>query len=116
MDHLDRRIALRSSTAVSSFCRLGQRLIQDPINVSEYREFLAEYEILDYMTKSPPTEIVKPEQTYYIPHHVVLRDSSATTCLRVVFNASCRTSNGTSLNDHCSLANFKGLIATFLMQ
>jgi len=88
------------STIVSNFRRLEQRLIRDSINASEYREFLAEYETLDHMTKNPSTEIVKPEQTYYIPHHAVLRDNSATTCLCVVFNASCRTSNGTSLNDH----------------
>ncbi|KYN27671.1 hypothetical protein ALC57_02931, partial [Trachymyrmex cornetzi] len=36
----------------------------------------------------------------YIPHHSVLRETSSTTKLRVVFNASCKTTNGTSLNDH----------------
>lgn len=36
----------------------------------------------------------------YIPHHPVLRESSSTTKLRVVFNASCKTSNGSTLNDH----------------
>jgi len=35
------------------------------------------------MIKSLPTEIVKPEQIYYIPHHAVLRDSSATIRLRL---------------------------------
>ncbi|KYN41956.1 hypothetical protein ALC56_03625, partial [Trachymyrmex septentrionalis] len=40
------------------------------------------------------------KQNYYIPHHAILRDSSAIIRLRVVFNASCRTSNGMSLNDH----------------
>jgi len=40
------------------------------------------------MTKSPPTEIVKPEQIYYISHHLVLHDSNAITHLRIVFNAS----------------------------
>ncbi|KAG5339771.1 SETMR methyltransferase, partial [Acromyrmex heyeri] len=55
----------------------------------EYREFLAEYEALSHIK----------EQTYYIPHHAILRDNSATTRLRVMFNASCHTSNGMSLND-----------------
>ncbi|XP_029165344.1 uncharacterized protein LOC114936337 [Nylanderia fulva] len=36
----------------------------------------------------------------YIPHHPVLRESSSTTKLRVVFNASCKTSNGSTLNDY----------------
>ncbi|XP_018399600.1 PREDICTED: uncharacterized protein LOC108777259 [Cyphomyrmex costatus] len=69
------------------------------------------------MTKSPPTEIVKPEQAYYIPHHAVLRDSSATTRLRVVFNASCRTSDGTSLNDHMLIGpKLQRDLATVIMQ
>ncbi|XP_018371806.1 PREDICTED: uncharacterized protein LOC108766801 [Trachymyrmex cornetzi] len=92
--------ATHSRTPEGRFHRLEQRLNRNPIIASEYREFLAEYETLGRMTKRPPTEIIKPEQAYYIPHHAVLRDSSTTTRLRVVFNASCRTSNGTSLNDH----------------
>ncbi|XP_043071692.1 uncharacterized protein LOC122322695 [Drosophila grimshawi] len=40
------------------------------------------------------------EPHYYIPHHCVLKPSSESTKLRVVFDASCRTSNQTSLNDH----------------
>ncbi|XP_070170386.1 uncharacterized protein [Polyergus mexicanus] len=39
-------------------------------------------------------------QAVYIPHHPVLRESSSTTKLRVVFNASCKTSNGSTLNNH----------------
>lgn len=88
------------SIAVSSFLRMEQRLSQDQTKASEYRDFLAEYEALGHMIQLSPTENVKPDQSYYIPHHAVLRESSATTRLRVVFNASCRTSNGSSLNDH----------------
>lgn len=35
----------------------------------------------------------------YIPHHPVLRESSCTTKLQVVFNASNKTRDGTALND-----------------
>ncbi|KYN02013.1 hypothetical protein ALC62_07192, partial [Cyphomyrmex costatus] len=86
--------------AITSLHRLDRRLCRDPRKASEYSDFLAEYETLGHMTKSPPSEIANQEQAYYIPHHAVLRDTSATTRLRVVFNASCRTSNGLSLNDH----------------
>ncbi|XP_018392969.1 PREDICTED: uncharacterized protein LOC108772023, partial [Cyphomyrmex costatus] len=86
--------------AITSLHRLDRRLCRDPRKASEYSDFLAEYETLGHMTKSSLSEIANQEQAYYIPHHAVLCDSSATTRLRVVFNASCRTSNGLSLNDH----------------
>lgn len=53
------------------------------------------------MERVPETDL-RPtcSQVYYIPHHAIFRESSTTSRLRVVFNALCRTSNGTSLNDH----------------
>ncbi|XP_058817019.1 uncharacterized protein LOC131680315 [Topomyia yanbarensis] len=38
-------------------------------------------------------------QTYYVPHHAVFKPDSTTTKLRVVFDASCATSTGVSLNN-----------------
>ncbi|RVE41594.1 hypothetical protein evm_013754 [Chilo suppressalis] len=40
-----------------------------------------------------------PQPNYFLPHHGVFRDDSATTKLHVVFNASQPTSSGKSLND-----------------
>ncbi|XP_018402192.1 PREDICTED: uncharacterized protein LOC108779302, partial [Cyphomyrmex costatus] len=65
---------------------------------SEYREFLLEYENHGHMKKL--VEPVSASQSVYIPHHAVIREHSSTTRLRVVFNASQSTSNGSSLNDH----------------
>ncbi|XP_067205391.1 uncharacterized protein [Linepithema humile] len=36
---------------------------------------------------------------YYMPHHAVFKDTSSTTKIRVVFDASCKTDTGVSLND-----------------
>lgn len=66
---------------------------------AEYGQFLQEYEHLGHMQQASPGE-TSSAQDVYIPHHPVIRDSSAITHLRVVFNASHLTSNATSLNDH----------------
>ncbi|XP_014205392.1 uncharacterized protein LOC106637200 [Copidosoma floridanum] len=39
------------------------------------------------------------EQGYFMPQHPVLKPSSSTTKVRAVFNASCKTDKGLSLND-----------------
>ena len=42
---------------------------------------------------------VPVQETYYFPIHAVFKQSSSTTKLRIVFDASCRTTSGASLND-----------------
>ncbi|XP_029156836.1 uncharacterized protein LOC114929457 [Nylanderia fulva] len=64
----------------------------------QYFNFMREYEALGHMRKASP--LSEFFQCVYIPHHPVFRDGSATTHLRVVFNASSLTSSGKSLNDN----------------
>ena len=40
-----------------------------------------------------------PSQVYYLPIHVVYKNSSTSTKVRAVFDASAKTSTGISLND-----------------
>ncbi|XP_071578402.1 uncharacterized protein [Temnothorax nylanderi] len=88
-------------TALASLVRSERRLLREQNKAALYREFLDEYEKLGHMTKVNDTDSQSSHsQVYYIPHHAVFRESSVTTQLRVVFNASCATSNGTSLNHH----------------
>ena len=41
----------------------------------------------------------EPKHSYYLLHHAILKPDSITTKLRVVFDASCATNTGVSLND-----------------
>ncbi|XP_070162567.1 uncharacterized protein [Polyergus mexicanus] len=78
---------------------LVRRLRDKPEVAKEYFDFISEYERLGHMRPVPMPQGDK-EPAVYLPHHGVIRESSSTTRLRVVFNASSVTSNGTSLNDH----------------
>ena len=78
---------------------LERRLNADERLATEYRAFIEEYERLGHLKRVPP-DANASSQSVYIPHRPVIRESSTTTRLRVVFNASNPTSNGTSLNDH----------------
>jgi len=78
---------------------MTQRLKDHTQLETEYREFLHEYENLGHM-RAVSFFAFSVMQRVYIPHHPVIRDGSLTTRVRVVFNASSRTTNGSSLNDH----------------
>ncbi|XP_051176778.1 uncharacterized protein LOC127291622 [Leptopilina boulardi] len=80
--------------------RVLRRLREKPKQFEMYKDFLSEYLELDHMRLVEENEFDKSSQTVYIPHHAILRESSLTTKLRVVFNASSLTSNNTSLNSH----------------
>ncbi|XP_058817359.1 uncharacterized protein LOC131680663 [Topomyia yanbarensis] len=63
-----------------------------------YHEFIHEYISLGHMLEVPLAEIGQSPQ-YFLPHHAVLRPDSSTTKLRTVFDASCKSQSGISLND-----------------
>ncbi|GFW64446.1 integrase catalytic domain-containing protein [Trichonephila clavipes] len=56
-----------------------------------------EYESLGHMSLVNSRSHTSKDQNF-LPHHAVIKPSSLTTKLRVVFDASCKTTNGTSLN------------------
>ncbi|XP_076678236.1 uncharacterized protein LOC143374185 [Andrena cerasifolii] len=81
--------------AVNRFLSLERSLNKRHAIKVQYVEFLKEYERLGHMTE------VTDESTegIYLPHHPVVKDSSLTTKVRVVFDASARSSSGVSLNE-----------------
>ncbi|XP_023221565.1 uncharacterized protein LOC111623276 [Centruroides sculpturatus] len=73
---------------------LERRLEKDPHIRTQYNDFMKEYENKHHMS-----EVSTTEECYYIPRHCVIRECSETTKLRVVFDASAKSSNNKSLNE-----------------
>lgn len=84
-------------TAKKRLYSLERRLNQNPPTREEYSKFMHEYETLGHMTEVFGSNAT--EGGYFIPHHPVFKRDSHTTKLRVVFDASSKSSNGMSLND-----------------
>ena len=65
-----------------------------------FEEALKDYVVKGHAERVPDADLLKPEsQSYYLPMHGVVKEQSTTMKLRVVFDASARTSSGVSLND-----------------
>ena len=77
--------------------------------MSEYK-YLIHMELVNDFTESDSS------QTVHLPRHPIIRESSSTTHLRVVFSASLLTSNGTSLNSQLLIGPklLAGLISIIL--
>ncbi|GFX94755.1 uncharacterized protein TNCV_1636171 [Trichonephila clavipes] len=64
----------------------------------QYKEFMNEYKSLGHMSLVNSNTHTSDIYLNFLPHHAVIKPSSTTTKLKVVFDASCKTTNGTSLN------------------
>lgn len=81
---------------LQQFISLQKRFGRDSILKREYYAAINEYIKLGHATvlQNPV-----PAESFYLPHHVVIKPTSNTTKYRVVFNASAKSSSGISLND-----------------
>lgn len=61
-----------------------------------FMDFMHEYLDSNHMTLNH--EFILDNKHYYLPHHTVIKPSSSTTCLRVVFNSSSKITSGIFLN------------------
>ena len=82
--------------AAARLLQLEKRFLTDNRLETDYTKFMFEYLDLEHMTLAAP--IPHNAIAYYIPHQAVIKMDSTTTKLRVVFDASCKTTNGQSLN------------------
>ena len=86
-------------TARTRFLRNEQSLLKKE-KWTQFQTVVQEYLTLGHAQKVTPMELCTPtDQTYTLPMHAVYKTSSSSTKLRVVFDGSCPTSTGISLND-----------------
>lgn len=74
-----------------------RKMERDDEYKKRYVDFMTEYETLGHMEEIPTPNQTEPH--YYIPHFGVWNLDSTTTVFRTVFDASCATTTGHSLND-----------------
>ena len=75
-----------------------RRQSKNPTLRNHYAEFMADYLRLGHM-EEVANPLVPNSPGYYLPHHAVWKDSGGQKKIRVVFNASCPSAAGKSLND-----------------
>ncbi|XP_043950577.1 uncharacterized protein LOC122818959 [Drosophila biarmipes] len=91
------RLGNSAEVARRRFYAMERRMLKFPELRSQYVSFMQEYQALGHM--SMVTNPALHESHYYIHHHCVLKPSSTSIKLRVVFDASCTTTSQLSLND-----------------
>ncbi|XP_073838563.1 uncharacterized protein [Musca autumnalis] len=85
------------ANCLRQFLRNEASLLRKPQVKVVYDQVVNEYLALDHMR--PVGAASTNTSVCYLPHHPVINPDKQTTKLRVVFNASNKTSNGKSLND-----------------
>lgn len=82
--------------ALRRFYTLQKKLSLNPTLKTAYDRVMNEYIELGHMS------LLSDESSggYYLPHHAVIKASSSTTKVRVVFDASAKSTTGKSLNDN----------------
>ena len=67
---------------------------------NRYSQFIQEFVQIGHMEEVHRNKIHVPATNcFYLPRHCVIKDASSTTKLRVVFDASAKSTSGVSLND-----------------
>ncbi|XP_070170934.1 uncharacterized protein [Polyergus mexicanus] len=91
----DKRLGDSRVVALKRLNSLERKLDSDAILKTAYSQTIQEY--LDLKQMSPINDSF--DDGFYMPHHAVVKSSSNTTKIRVVFDASAKSTTGTSLND-----------------
>ena len=85
--------------AVNRLKSLSKKLTKNPELHEGYDEALREMESSGVIEEVPSEEVHCANPTFYLPHRPVVRESSSSTKIRPVFDASAKGLNKVSLND-----------------
>lgn len=91
----DTRIGDSRTNAHNRLLALKRKLNRDVELGSEYTRIIEEYKSLGHISSVD----CPPHDGYYLPHHAVKKQSSNTTKVRIVFDASAKSICNKSLND-----------------
>lgn len=89
------QLGMSKELATKRFYSIEKRLNKEPETKALYSNFIKEYLTLGHMEKIDSSN----QFAFFLPHHPVIKESSETTKLRVVFDGSLKSSTGISLND-----------------
>jgi hypothetical protein len=92
-----RNLGTSRAGAIKRFKSLECKFRRDKGFKTVYAKVIEDYFRQGHAEQVPANELDNP--CYYLPHHGVTKEESTTTQLRVVFDASAKTSNQKSLND-----------------
>ncbi|XP_039309090.1 uncharacterized protein LOC105201565 [Solenopsis invicta] len=95
----DTTIGETRNTALKRLNQIERRFKNDKLYYERYLQFMREYYELQHMSLVESFNVNDNKRVVYLPHHGVVKETSSTTKLRVVFNASSKGSTGRSLND-----------------
>lgn len=93
--------------AIATQFQLERRFERNPNLQKEYEKFIRESIALRHIEKVAAGSTYGLDSAiHYMPHYCVFKNST-TTALRVVYNASPKTSNGISLNEQLAIGRTK---------
>lgn len=93
----EKQLGHSKAKATAQFIQQERRMAKNSSLSEGYKKFMHEYEQLGHMRPAISQDLA--ESVCYLPHHGVINLGSTTSALRIVFNASSKTSSGLSLND-----------------
>ena len=104
--------------ALSRLSHLSKKLERDPVLKTRYNSAIKDMWDNGIIEEVPREESVGCGPVFYMPHRPVIRESSVSTKVRPVFDASAKGFNGLSLNDcmevgPCLLSNLTEILLRF---